>query len=183
MNFPSFTAIRNIPNQLSVDSKNFYTMNDLKVARNALFMANLIKLFGLALFLGEVSRILKIDPKIKLRAPMTKLKWLKFFWVSILSRECLIIGDNVFELYGRRPAGATIFLHESKMQELADKKFKDWSLSYLWDIAVNTGKAAFSTATQPEEVALIKQIAFIFQNSTTEKAFQIWHELSKNFKK
>ena len=114
---------------------------------------------------------------------MTKMKWLKLAWITLLSRECLIVVDNLFELYGKRSAAATIFLHESKLQELTNKEFQKWSLSSLWDTAINTSKAAFETATQPEEVALLKQIAFIFQNTVTEKVFQIGHELSKNFKR
>ncbi len=175
MNSPLLKAIRDIPNQLliSIDSGIFREKSDLKAARNALFVAHLIKLFGLMLFLREVSQIPKIDLK-------NKIKWLKFFCVSLLSRESLIIGDNIFELYSSWPTGATILVDELK------KIFNSHPRSIMWEFtkaACNIFKAAFNAATLSEEEAQTKQIAFIFRNSTTEKVFQMWGELSKSLKK
>jgi len=183
LNFPFFSALKNIPNQLYVDPQNFTQRSDFEAARKALLMSNLIKLCGAAFFIGEMSRILKADPKTQLRPHMTKMKWLKLAWITVLSRECLIVGDNLFELYGKRPAAAPIFLHESKIKELANKEFQKWSLSSLGNTCINTCKAAFETVSQPEEVAFIKQSVFIFRTTITEKVFQIGYEVSKNFKR
>jgi len=179
LNFQSFTAIRNIPNQLSVDPKNFSNMSDHENARIALFMANFIKLIGIASFLLELKHVLNIGPTTKYSALMNKLKWLKCFGITLLSRDCLIVGDNVFELYCIRPAITTLFLHESKLNELTDKKLKNLSLSFLWNVGVNSGKAALSTVNRSEEEVIKKHISFLLRNSFIEEIIQIGKQLSK----
>ena len=132
MNFPLLSAIKNIPTQLSINSTSFKDERDLKLAKHSVVLSNFIKLLGMAFIMDEVSRALKIDPKTKLRVPYTKYGYLKMLGAALLTREFLIVGDNYFELFCKRPAWDTVVIHNTKVEELTAKSPWEWSFSSLY---------------------------------------------------
>jgi len=172
MNFPLLSAIKNIPTQLSINSTSFKDERDLKLAKHSLILSNFIKLLGMAFIIDEVSRALKIDPKTKLRVPYTKYGYLKMLGAALLTREFLIVGDNHFELFCKRPAWDTVVIHNTKVEELTAKSPWEWSFSSLYKVGTSTCKFIHETQDLTKEKATQYYMSFLFRNTLSKTLYQ-----------
>jgi hypothetical protein len=172
MNFPLLSAIKNIPTQLSIDSTSFKDERDLKLAKHSLILSNFIKLLGIAFIMDEVSRALKIDPKTKLRIPYTKYGYLKMLGAAILAREFLIVGNNHFELFCKRPAWDAVVMHNTKVEKLTNKSPWKWSFSSLYKVGASTCEFFYKTQDLTKEKATQYYVSFLFRNTLSKTLCQ-----------
>lgn len=172
MNFPLLSAIKNIPTQLSIDLTSFKDERDLKLAKHSVVLSNFIKLLGMAFIIDEVSRALKIDPKTNLRIPYTKYTYLKMLGAALLAREFLIVGDNYFELFCKRPAWDTVLIHNTKVKKLTSKSPWKWSFSSLYKVGTSICKFIHDTQDLTNEKATQYFTSFLFRNTLSKTIYQ-----------
>jgi hypothetical protein len=172
MNFPLLSAIKNIPTQLSIDSTSFKDERDLKLAKHSVVLSNFIKVLGMAFIIDEVNRALKIDPKTQLRISYTKYDYLRMIGAALLTREFLIVGDNYFELFCKRPAWDTVLMHNTKVEELTNKSPWKWSFSSLYKVGTSTCKFLHDTQDLTNGKATPYYMSFLFRNTLSKTIYQ-----------
>lgn len=163
---PIISAIKNIPNQ-SVSESAFIKLEDYDAAVRASCTARFIKFVGLAFLVSAV-------------VEYQKHTWIWSAAMITASHEMLIIGDNFFNLHCCGSKKRALFVEESKLGNLFNKKLSEQTLSGLWDVYKSTCGATISQYTETEEQSQQKRKAYIFRNTLMERLnilqkFSLWN--------